>query len=151
MKAMEISPENPYVYIHLSAIADAEGNTVEAINLLEQRRRQFQTADYLMQLGKLYAKAGNAQKEQETFQEMVRSYPNDPRGYFFLGKIILQQGRDMQQVIQLAEKGLSLNPDSEFQPFGYFLMGDAYTALGEKAKAQSYLKKAEKLQVGSLQ
>ena len=118
---------------------------VEAINLLEQRRGQFQTADYLMQLGKLYAKIGNTQKEHETFQEMVRSYPNDPRGYFFLGKIILQQRGDMQQVIQLAEKGLSLNPDSELQSFGYFLIGDAYTALGEPAKAQSYLKKAEEL------
>jgi arylsulfatase A-like enzyme/Tfp pilus assembly protein PilF len=145
MKAMETSPENPYVYIHLSALADAEGKTAEAINLLEQHRGQFQTADYLMQLGRLYAKIGNAQKEHETFQEMVRSYPNDPRGYFFLGKVILQQRGDMRQVIQLAEKGLSLNPDSEMQPFGYFLIGDAYTALGEPAKAQTYLKKAEGL------
>jgi arylsulfatase A-like enzyme/Tfp pilus assembly protein PilF len=145
MKAMETSPENPYVYIHLSALADAEGKTGEAINLLEQRRGQFQTADYLMQLGRLYAKTGNAQKEHETFQEMVRAYPNDPRGYFFLGKIILQQRGDMRQVIQLAEKGLSLNPDPEFQPFGYFLIGDAYTALGDRAKAQTYLKKAEEL------
>ena len=145
MKAMETSPENPYVYIHLSALADAEGKTMEAIKLLEQRRGQFETADFSMQLGRLYAKIGNTQKEHEAFQEMVRSYPNDPRGYFFLGKIILQQRGDMQQVIQLAEKGLSLNPDSEFQSFGYFLLGDAYTELGESAKAQSYLKKAEQL------
>jgi tetratricopeptide (TPR) repeat protein len=145
MKAMETSPENPYVYIHLSALADAEGKTMEAINLLEQRRDQFQTADYLLQLGRLYAKTGNAQKEHETFQEMVRSYPNDPRGYFFLGKIVLQQRGDMRQVIQLAEKGLSLNPDSEFQSFGYFLLGDAYTAMGERSKGQTYLKKAEEL------
>jgi tetratricopeptide (TPR) repeat protein len=96
-------------------------------------------------LGRLYGKSGNVRKEYVVFQEMVKSYPNDPRGYFFLGKVVLQQKGDMQQVIRLAEEGLSLNPDPEFQPFGYFLLGDAYTLMGETAKAQSYLKKAEEL------
>ena len=151
-KAMESSPENPYVYIHLSALTDAQGKTMEAIQLLEQNRdRVGTTADYLMQLGRMYAKTGNAQKEFETFREMMRSYPNDPRGYFFLGKIILQQKGDLQQVVQLAEKGLSLNPDRELQPFGYFLLGDAYSALGQTQKAQSYLQKAEQLQATTVQ
>ena len=143
--AMEASPENPYVYIHLSALIDAEGKTIEAIRLLEQHRGRFQTADYWMQLGRLYAKTGNVQKEQEVFQEMVRSYPKDPRGYFFLAKIVLQNRGDAQQVIRLAEKGLSLNPDPEMKPFGFFLLGDAHNALGQSEKGQSYLKKAEEL------
>jgi tetratricopeptide (TPR) repeat protein len=75
----------------------------------------------------------------------VQIHPEDPRGYFFLGKILLENQGNMQQVIQLAETGLSLNPGPEFQPFGYFLLGDAYTALGQKDKAQFYLDQAEKL------
>jgi hypothetical protein len=51
----------------------------------------------------------------------------------------------MNDVIRLAQTGLSLNPDPEFQPFGYFLLADAYTALGETQKAKSYLHKAEEL------
>ncbi|HEY7162423.1 MAG TPA: hypothetical protein VH815_14245, partial [Acidobacteriota bacterium] len=89
--------------------------------------------------------AGNAQKEYEFFQQMVSRYPKDARGYFFLGKIYLEHNTDMHEVIRLAETGLSLNPDPEFQPFGYFLLADAYTALGEKQKAQSYLRTAEEL------
>lgn len=149
LKGIEASPENPSAYIHLASLMDSEGKTREAIAFLEEHRGRFQTADYLLQLGRLYGKTGNIRNEHELFQQMVKSFPNDPRGYFFLGKIILQQKGDMQQVIRLAETGLRLNPDPEFQPFGYFLLGDAYTSLGENTKAQSYLKKAEELRNSS--
>jgi tetratricopeptide (TPR) repeat protein len=124
---------------------DAQGKTSEAIGYLEQNRERLQSADYLLQLGRLYAKSGNPRKEYELFQEMVRSYPKDARGYFFLGKIYLEQKEDMNEVIRLAETGLSLNPDPEFQPFGYFLLADAYTALGDNEKAKTYLRTAEEL------
>ncbi len=145
LKAIEISPEDPSSYIHISELMDAQGKTFEAIGYLEQNRERLQSADYLLQLGRLYAKSGNARKEYELFQEMVRSYPKDARGYFFLGKIYLEQKADMNEVIRLAETGLSLNPDPEFQPFGYFLLADAYTALGDNEKAKSYLHTAEEL------
>ena len=145
-KAMEASPENPSNYIHMSALMDAEGKTQDAVRLLEANRGRFQNADYLVQLGRFYGKLGASRNEYEVFKEMVQLHPNDPRGYFFLGKVFLEQQGDMQQVIQLAEKGLSLNPDPEFQPFGYFLIGDAYTVMGQTAKAQPYLKKAQGLQ-----
>jgi tetratricopeptide (TPR) repeat protein len=99
----------------------------------------------LLQLGRLYSMAGNVQQEHAVFQTMTQMYRQDPGGYFFLAKILLEHQGDMQQVIQLAETGLSLNPAAEFQPFGYFLLGDAYTALGMKEKAQVYLDRAEKL------
>jgi arylsulfatase A-like enzyme/lipopolysaccharide biosynthesis regulator YciM len=145
LKAIEVAPEDPSSYIHISELMDAQGRTVEAIRYLEQNREKLQSADYLLQLGRLYAKSGNAQKEYESFQQMISAYPKDARGYFFLGKIYLEQKADMNEVIRLAETGLSLNPDPEFQPFGYFLLADAYTALGNKQKAQSYLQTAEQL------
>ena len=145
LKAIEVSPEDPGSYIHISELMDAQGRTFEAIGYLEKNRERLQSADYLMQLGRLYAKSGNARKEYELFQEMIRSYPKDARGYFFLGKVYLEQKADMNEVIRLAEKGLSLNPDLEFQPFGYFLLADAYSALGENEKAKSYLHTAEEL------
>ena len=145
LKAIELSPEDPSSYIHISELMDAQGKTLEAIGYLEQNRERLQSADYVMQLGKLYAKSGNARKEYELFQEMIRSYPKDARGYFFLGKVYLEQKADMNEVIRLAKTGLSLNPDLEFQPFGYFLLADAYTALGENEKAKSYLHTAEEL------
>jgi arylsulfatase A-like enzyme/lipopolysaccharide biosynthesis regulator YciM len=144
-KAIEVSPEDPSSYIHISELMDAQGRTFEAIRYLEQNRERLQSADYILQLGRLYAKSGNAQKEYELFQQMVSTYPKDARGYFFLGKIYLENKADMNEVIRLAETGLSLNPDPEFQPFGYFLLADAYTALGQEQKAQSYLQTAEKL------
>jgi tetratricopeptide (TPR) repeat protein len=145
LKAIEVSPEDPSSYIHISEIMDAQGKTFEAINYLEQKRERLQSADYLLQLGRLYAKSGNSQKEFELFKQMVNVYPKDGRGYFFLGKIYLEHKADMNEVIRLAETGLSLNPDPEFLPFGYFLLGDAYTLLGDKKKAKRYLDKAEAL------
>lgn len=145
LKAIEVAPEDPSSYIHISELMDAQGRTFEAITYLEQKRDRLLSADYLLQLGRLYAKAGNAQKEFELFQQMVSKYPKDARGYFFLGKIYLEHNTDMHEVIRLAETGLSLNPDPEFQPFGYFLLADAYTALGDSKKAKSYLHIAEEL------
>jgi arylsulfatase A-like enzyme/tetratricopeptide (TPR) repeat protein len=145
LKAIEVSPEDPSSYIHISELMDGQGKTREAISYLEQNRERLQSADYLLQLGRLYAKSGNSQKEYELFRQMIGLYPKDARGYFFLGKIFLEQKGDMNEVIRLAQTGLSLNPDPEFQPFGYFLLADAYTALGDKQKAQSYLRTAEEL------
>jgi arylsulfatase A-like enzyme/Tfp pilus assembly protein PilF len=144
-RALETNPDSYTTYVNLSASLAADGKIADALALLENHQNQFHQGDFLLQLGRLYNMAGDPQKEFQTFQIMVKIHPEDPRGYFFLGKILLEHQGNMQQVIQLAETGLSLNPGPEFQPFGYFLLGDAYTALGQKQKAQFYLDQAEKL------
>lgn len=144
-RALETNPDSYTTYINLSALLATEGKMTEALELMESHRVQFSQADYLLQLGRLYGMSGNAQKEAEVFQEMIQKHREDPRGYFFFAKILLEHKGDMQQVIQLAEMGLSLNPPKEFQPFGYFLLGDAYTALGMPEKAKPYLDQAEKM------
>lgn len=144
-QAVKTNPDSYAAFMNLSALMASEGRISEAIRLLENNSGRFKEADYLLQLGRLYGMAGNGQKEFETFQTMIQLHRQDPRGYFFLGKVVLEHHGDMQKVIQLAETGLSLNPSQEFQPFGYFLLGDAYTALGMPQKAKPYLEQAEKL------
>ncbi len=148
MRAVKTNPDSYAAYINLSALMASEGRISEAVQLLENNSGRFKEADYLLQMGRLYGMAGNGQKEFETFQTMIQLHRQDPRGYFFLGKVLLEHHGDMQKVIQLAETGLSLNPSQEFQPFGYFLLGDAYTALGMPQKAKPYLEQAEKLRAG---
>jgi tetratricopeptide (TPR) repeat protein len=144
-RALAANPDSYAVYINLSALMASEGRVQEAIQLLENNKARFHHPDFLVQMGRLYGITGNSRKELETFQSMVQLHPQDPRGYFFLGKVLLEHQGDMNQVIQLAETGLSLNPSAEFKPFGYFLLGDAYTALGMHQKARLYLDKAETL------
>jgi hypothetical protein len=74
---------------------------------------------------------------------MVQRYPRDPRGYFFLGKCVLERKDDPRRVIDLAEAGLSLNEDPELEPFGYYLLSDAHNALGNHEKGSRYLEQAE--------
>lgn len=144
-KAVATNPDSYAAYINLSALMASDGRLREAIELLENNKSRFPHPDYSIQLGRLYGIAGQSQKELEVFRSMVQLHPEDPRGYFFLGKVLLEHQGDMNQVIQLAEAGLKRNPSPEFQPFGYFLLGDAYTALGDTQKAKFYLDRAEKL------
>ena len=144
-KAVTTNPDSYAAYINLSALMASDGRLPEAIELLENNKSRFPHPDYSVQLGRLYSIAGQAQKELDVFRSMVQLHPDDPRGYFFLGKVLLEHQGDMNQVIQLAEAGLKRNPSPEFQPFGYFLLGDAYTALGDTQKAKFYLDRAEKL------
>jgi tetratricopeptide (TPR) repeat protein len=143
-RGIENHPDSSNAFVNYSALLANEGKIQEAILLLESNRPRFQDADYLIQLGRLLDRAGQVQKEVDVFQSVVHDYPQDPRGFFYLGKIVLEHHGNPQAVIQLAEKGLSLKPDSEFLPFGYFLLADAYTALGDRNKAQQYLKIAQK-------
>ena len=145
-KAMKSSPDSPFPYIHYSALLAAEGKLSEAIALMEQNSQRFLQADFLLQMGRLYGLARQPQREVDTFQKMVQLYPKDSRGYFFLARILLEHHGDPRTVIQLAEKGLSLQPSKQFEPFGLFLIGDAYTAMGMKDKAKPYLSRAEQLE-----
>jgi tetratricopeptide (TPR) repeat protein len=88
-RAIENHPDSSSAFVNYSALLASEGKIQEAIQLLETNRQRFEDPDYLIQLGRLMDRAGQVQKEVDLFQTVVRNYPEDPRGFFYLGKIVL--------------------------------------------------------------
>lgn len=133
--------------IELSAVYQAQGRAQQALMLLETQYAQFSDdAEYLLRLGILYNALGEKKKEMETFQQLIRSYPGDPRGYFYLAKAMLDTRQDPRAVIDLASRGLSLNPRPEMQVFGHYLLGNAYQATGRPAESRKEFDIAQKME-----
>jgi arylsulfatase A-like enzyme/lipopolysaccharide biosynthesis regulator YciM len=145
MKAIERNPQAYKAYTLLANVLDSKGDKTAALTLLEGVKDRFEQPDFLTELGILYHKTGDLQKEFETFRRMIRLHPKDARGYFYVAKIMLDRGGDFNAVLKLAEKGLELKPNPEYQIFGNYLMADAYTNLGMPEKAGPFYAKAEKI------
>ena len=134
-------------YLELAAVYTGENKLQQAISLLEAQSGRFSTdLDYLLRLGILYNAAGRKDKEMETFGDLVRAFPNDCRGYFYLSKAMLDTRQDPATVQGLVQQGLSLRPQPDMQVFGHYLLGNAYKAGGKTAESQKEFQLAQKLE-----
>jgi arylsulfatase A-like enzyme/Tfp pilus assembly protein PilF len=102
--------------------------------------------DCFVRLGLLYHETAKYEQEKEVFQKMIRLYSADSRGYFYLAKLLLDRKGDLTEVIRLSEKGLSLNPSSEMQVFGHYLLGNAYNLTGRIAESRREFEIAQRLE-----
>ena len=102
--------------------------------------------DSFLRLGLLYHATGEYQQEMNTFQEMIQYRPDDSRGYFYLAKILLDRKGDVNEVILLAQKGLSLNPPLDLQIFGHYLLGNAYNLNGKTEESKREFRIAEQME-----
>ncbi len=134
----------PSSYVYMSMILESQGDVSGAIMLMEGAGTRFIEVDFQLRLATLYHKTGRVKREREVLQALISSAANDPRAYFYLAKNLMDAGVDPQRVIDLAQKGLSLKPDREFESFGYYLLADTYESLGMKDRARNYLHLAEK-------
>jgi tetratricopeptide (TPR) repeat protein len=86
------------------------------------------------------------ENEEKYLNKTIESNPNFPLSYFYLARIYLNQGRDYKKAIELVKKGISLKPEREYLPFGYFLLADLYNRLGNDVLSQKYAEKGKEIQ-----
>ncbi len=144
-RAVENHPDGYKAYALLASVMDSQGETSPALALLEGAKDRFDQVEFLLQLGVLYHKTHQPDRELETFRKMVQTHPKDARGFFYLGKVLMDRGGNFEKVLELAKRGLELKPVPEYQIFGNYLMADAYTNLGMDARAQSFYAKAKEI------
>jgi tetratricopeptide (TPR) repeat protein len=134
-------------YRDLSIVYQAQGKFQDAFDLLSTNRSRFpDDPEFQLRLGILFNKTGQKANELQLFQEFVHNWPEDSRGYFYLGKAMLDSNQDSAIVAELAQKGLAQNPDPEMSAFGYFVLGNAYERMGKNREAQKAFTTAEQLQ-----
>lgn len=145
VRSIKNHPDGYQAYALLASVMDAQGDTQGALSLMLNAGPGMDQVDFLLQLGVLYHKVGQPDQEIETFRKLVRLHPKDPRGYFYLGKALLDRGGEYDRVIELASRGLELKPAPQYQIFGNYLMADAYTNLGMRGKAEPFYAKAKEI------
>ncbi|HSE42685.1 MAG TPA: sulfatase-like hydrolase/transferase [Acidobacteriota bacterium] len=128
----------------------AQGKIQNAIQILSANQDRFkEDPEYQLRYGIVLNRAGQKANEIAVFQEFIRKWPADARGYFYLAKALLDANQDPSRIGTLAQKGLSLEPDAEMTIFGYFLLGNAYERLGRSQEAREAFAMAERLEKGT--
>ena len=137
-------------YKDLALTYQAQGKIQNAFQILSTNQDRFKDdPEYQLRLGIVLNKTGQKSGEIALFQEFIRKWPADSRGYFYLAKALLDANQDPATIAGLAQKGLSLEPDAEMTIFGYFLLGNAYERMGKSQDAQRAFEMAERLEKGT--
>jgi serine/threonine protein kinase/tetratricopeptide (TPR) repeat protein len=140
--AVELDPNFAMAYARLAAIyknIGEEDRSVEfarkAFDLRERvsERERFYITDHF------YTATGNLEKDKETLELAIKTYPNDSSPFANLALIYNEDYGQFEKAIPLAMEFTRLEPGA---PFGYFHSALPYMALNRTEEAHSILQRS---------
>lgn len=93
-------------------------------------------------LGKVLFDLGDRAGSLEQMREVMRLAPQQPEGYLFVARGLLQESAPLDEVQRLVEKGLSLARARDLKALGWLLMADVYNRSRQPEKMNEALKQA---------
>ncbi len=138
-EALSLDPTLTNAQYNLAQILEAQGRGREAeaayLREIERMPGHFKA---LFNLSRLYRALGDEDRELEFLRKAADVDPDFPLTYFYIARILLGRGRDLEEAVTLVRKGLDLKPGKGDLPLGYFLLADLYNRLGDSAKSAEY-------------
>jgi len=136
-------PRFPFAHFNLGLLYDEQRRLEEAKTAYaaevaaypEHFKARFNLGKVLFQLGD---RAGSLAQ----MREVVRLAPEQPEGYLFLARGLLQESAPIEQVQAVAEKGLSLARAPDQKTLGWLLMADVYNRKRQPDKMNEALRNA---------
>ena len=131
-KAIEITPRDPPLYLHLGLAQARAGRTADAIASY-QRSLSLDTQQplVLVNLGIALEGSGDEAGAERAYRLAIAVDPNEPLAHFNLGNIYLKRG-DAQGAILQYERATSLDASLST---GYFYLAEAYARTGALQRA----------------
>ncbi len=71
--------------------------------------------------------------------------PDFPLAYFYLARIHLNRGENLEEAVRLVQRGIELKPEPQDLPLGYFLLADLYNRLGENGRSADAAQRGREL------
>jgi tetratricopeptide (TPR) repeat protein len=68
-------------------------------------------------------------------KQAIDANPRFAEGYFYLAKFYLDNGRDLDEAVRMARKGLEVDARSEFAPLGHYVLADVLNRQGRTEEA----------------
>lgn len=115
------------------------GNTQRAIEVLESTAAKFRDLDSQFMLADVYADAGRSMDAERTLRQMLTVDPSNHRVLNYLGYMLAQNGRDLDEAIRLVNRALQGDPG---RPEYLDSLGWAYYKQGNLSEAEKYLSEA---------
>jgi tetratricopeptide (TPR) repeat protein len=124
-------------HYNLALLAEKRGDAQTAIREYETEiDTQPNAYKAAFNLGKLYEQLGNPAQQEAAYKRAIELNPRFAEGYLFLAKLFLDQGRNLDEAVLLAQRGLEYGKLSEFAPLGHYVLADIYSRRGQHAEAQ---------------
>ena len=87
-------------------------------------------------LAKLREQLGDAAGQEAAYRKAIELNPRFAEGYFYLAKLCLDQGNRLNEAVAHAQRGLAINPRSEYAPLGHYVLADVYSRQGKFAESR---------------
>ena len=132
---------------NLAVLHEAENDEETAIALYEQAieraPRHFQAQ---FNLALVYGSRGDSKRSQELLEAAIDSKPDFVRGYYFLGKLLMDTGQDLAHAEEITRAGIAHDDDQRGGPLGYFVLADILNRQGKAAKALAAVEEGRRRQ-----
>lgn len=134
-------------HFNLALLHEARGK----INLaIAEYRKEQEVSPYNYKpdfnLGLLYLKLRKIEEAIKEFNNCIEKKENFAPPYIFLAKAYMDNNQELHRAVELALKGLKLNPDKETTILGHLVLADLYNRLGNYNQSQYHLDQAKQLE-----
>lgn len=146
-EALTLKSDVRLAHFNLALLAEARGDDAAAEAAYRAELTAHPTAyKAAFNLGRLRARQGNARDAAQWYQQSVDINAEFAEGFFYLAKAKLDEGRELDQAITLARKGLALEPEGQTSPLGHFVVAGALLKQGRTAEAERELARGQALE-----
>ncbi len=146
-RAIELRPWIKDAHYNLGLLVDRRGDAPGAVREL-QAEVDLYPDSYMahFHLARLFDQLGDPERKIEHLRKVIQYKSDFARVYLMLGKAYLDANRNLEEALQLTQKGLALDPESEFASFGHFVLADIYLRLGQQDRSRTEKEKGVQLQ-----
>ncbi|MDQ1350455.1 MAG: Sulfatase-like hydrolase/transferase [Acidobacteriota bacterium] len=145
-KAKAINPTLQKLYFNLAQVEEARGNVAKAIEYykveVENSPDAFKAA---YNVAEDLRNTGRYDEAVEYYRKSMEGNPHFNIPYFMIAKYYLDRRTNIDEAIQLCEKGIDLKPVNKYTAFGYYILSDIYSFKGDQAKSDAYFSKGEEI------
>jgi len=148
-QALAANPELPGPTFNLAVLAEEAGDEARAVELYERaiaRAPKHYQAQF--NLGRLYGRRGDPGRQRALWEAAIESNLDFVRGYYYLAKLLMDEGRELDRAEELARAGIAKDGTGQGGPLGYFVLADLLNRRGRPAEAQEAAAKGRAMQGG---
>jgi tetratricopeptide (TPR) repeat protein len=138
-KSVEIEPVNAAAYSRIGEIHMLRKRYETAEPFLKKALRfnpKVKKAHFFLAV--LEMVRNRADRAEFHFRKEIEANPQLKKPYFMVADYILKSGRNLDEAVELCKKGLAILPEDQDTLFGYFVLTNIYTKLGDKANYDYY-------------
>lgn len=152
-KILAEHPKFPLAHYHIGLLYEEQGKIQEA-RAEYQKEIEINGNSFMARfnLGRLQLRLGDQAGYMAQMREVVRLAPKNPSGYLFLARGMLKENANADEILAMAQQGLSLARSAEYKAMGYFLLADVYNRKKQPQQVKEALAKANefKSQIGKI-